>query len=100
MKCAINNKGIQKDNSFEKGLNSGIDIMLTLFAYTLSKYGYKGKRIQQMVDTVTYAADSVTRGYVTIKDFEDILFDEYGIEMRKRKEWLQRSDKDELRRIS
>lgn len=100
MKCAINNKGIQKDNSFEKGLNSGIDIMLTLFAYTLSKYGYKGKRIQQMVDTVTYAADSVTRGYVTIKDFEDILWDEYGIEMRKRKEWLQRSDKDECRRIS
>lgn len=97
MKCAFNNKGIKKDNSFEKGLNSGIDIMLTLFAYTLSKYGYKGKRIQQMVDTVTYAADSVTRGYVTIKDYEDILFEEYGIEMRKRKEWLQRSDKDDSR---
>lgn len=100
MKCAATNKGIKNDNSFEKGLNCGVDIMLTLFAYTLSKYGYKGKKIQQMVNTVTYAADSITRGYVTIKDFEDILFDEYGIEMKKNKEWLQRGEKDERRRIS
>lgn len=100
MKCAVNNKGIKKDNSFEKGLNSGIDTMLTIFAYTLSRYGYKGTKIQQMVDSVVYTADSIVRGYVTLKDLEDILWDEYGIEMRKKKEWLQRSEKDERRRIS
>lgn len=95
MKCSIVNKGIRKDNSFEKGLNSGIDIMLTIFAYTLSRYGYKGVKIQQMVDSVVYTADSIVRGYVTLQDLEDILWDEYQIEMRKKKEWLQRSEKND-----
>lgn len=92
MKCSINNKGVKKDNSFERGLNSGIDTMLTIFAYTLSKYGYKGKKIQQMVDTVVYVADSIVRNYVTLQDLEDILWDEYGIQMKKKKEWLHRGD--------
>lgn len=93
MKCAATNKGVKKDNSFEKGLNSGIDTMLTIFAYTLSRYGYKGAKIQQMVDSVVYTADSIVRGYVTLQDLDDILWDEYKIEMRKKKEWLQRSNK-------
>jgi hypothetical protein len=92
VKCSITNKGVKKDNSFERGLNSGIDTMLTIFAYTLSKYGYKGKKIQQMVDTVVYVADSIVRGYVTLQDLEDILWDEYGIQMKKKKEWLHRGD--------
>lgn len=95
MKCSINNKGVKKDNSFERGLNSGIDTMLTIFAYTLSKYGYKAKKIQQMVDTVVYVADSIVRNYVTLQDLEDILWDEYQIEMRKKKEWLQRGENND-----
>lgn len=100
MKCAATNKGVKKDNSFEKGLNCGVDTMLTIFAYTLSRYGYKGAKIQQMVDSVVYTADSVVRGYVTLDDIEEVMWEEYQIEMRKRKEWLQRSEKDERRRIS
>ena len=29
---------------------------------------------------------------VAIKDIEEMLWDEYGIEMKKRKEWLHRSN--------
>lgn len=100
MKCSYNNKGVMKDNSFERGLNSGIDTMLTIFAYALSKYGYKGAKIQQIVNTVVYVADSVVRGYVTLQDLEDILWDEYQIQMKKKKEWLHRGEKDDRRRIS
>ena len=92
MRCSYKNKGVQKDNSFERGLNHGVDTMLTIFAYVLSKCGYKGKKIQQLVDMVVYTADSIINGYVTIKDIEEMLWDEYGIEMKKRKEWLHRSN--------
>lgn len=90
MKCSASNKGLKKDSSFERGLNHGIDTMLTIFAYVLSKCGYKGKKIQQLVDMCVYTADSIVRGYMTIQDIQDILWEEYRIDMKKRKEWLQR----------
>lgn len=41
---------------------------------------------------VVYTADSIVNGYVTIQDIEEMLWDEYKIEMKKRKEWLHRSN--------
>lgn len=92
MNCRFSNKQIKKDASFEYGLNQGVDTMLTIFAYVLSKCGYKGKKIQQLVDMVIYTADSIVNGYVTVQDIQDTLWEEYGIEMRKKKEWLHRSN--------
>lgn len=92
MNCRATNKGIKKDSAFERGLNHGVDTMLTIFAYTLAKCGYKGKKIQQLVDMVVYTADSIVKGYMTIQDIQDTLWEEYGIEMKKRKEWLHRSN--------
>lgn len=92
MHCRFKNKNIKKDASFERGLNQGVDTMLTIFAYVLSKCGYKGKKIQQLVNMVVYTADSIVNGYVTIQDIEETLWDEYKIEMKKRKEWLHRSN--------
>lgn len=91
MKCAYKNKQVQKNASYERGVASGVDSMMIMFAYVLSRYGYKGKKIQQIIRSIEDVADSINKGYCTHQDLEDVLWDEYRIRMRKRKEWLQGS---------
>lgn len=88
MKCRINNRQIKKSADYERGVASGVDSMLIMFAYVLSRYGYKGKKIQQIVHSIEDVADSINKGYCTFQDLEDVLWDEYRISMKKRKEWL------------
>lgn len=88
MNCRFSNKQVKKSNEYDRGVNSGVDSMMLMFTYVLSRYGYKGTKIQQMVKSIEDVADSINKGYVTHKDLEDVLWDEYQIKMKKRKFWL------------
>ena len=88
MNCRFSNKQVKKSNEYDRGVNSGVDSMMLMFTYVLSRYGYKGTKIQQMVKSIEDVADSINKGYVTHKDIEDVLWDEYQIKMKKRKFWL------------
>lgn len=89
MKCAYKSKDVSKNASYWRGVQAGVDSMLIMLAYVLSRYGYKGKKIQQIIKSIEDVADSINKGYCTHQDLEDTLWDEYRIRMRKRKEWLQ-----------
>ena len=95
MNCRFSNKQVKKSNDYERGVASGVDSMMLMFTYVLSRYGYKGPRIQQIVKSIEDVADSINKGYMPPQDIEDILWDEYKIRMKKRKEWLQGSLDDE-----
>lgn len=94
MNCRFNNKQAQKKLDYERGVSAGVDSMMIMFTYVLSRYGYKGTKIQQMVKSIEDVADSINKGYVTHQDLEDVLWDEYQIKMKKRKVWLMESEDD------
>ena len=94
MNCRFSNKQAQKKLDYERGVSAGVDSMMIMFTYVLSRYGYKGTKIQQMVKSIEDVADSINKGYVTHQDLEDVLWDEYQIKMKKRKVWLMESEDD------
>ena len=94
MKNALNNKAVRKNLAHEKGISDAVNTMLIIVAYVLSCYGYKGTRIQQIINKIEYTADSINKGYITHQDLEDILFEEYEIKMQKHKPGYERSYKE------
>lgn len=89
MNCKFSNKQIKKTNDYERGVSAGVDSMMIMFTYVLSKYGYSAGKIQQIVRNIEDVADSINSGYLTHKDIEDVLWDEYQVRMKKRKPWLE-----------
>ena len=91
MKCSYNSKEARKNKSYEKGVSDAVNTMIIIITYVLSCYGYKGKRIQDMIHKIEYTADSINKGYITHQDLEDILWEEHRIRMGKEKKWCEGS---------
>lgn len=81
MKCSFTNKQTKKNTSYHRGIKDTSYTMIVIVAYVLCKYGYKGRRIKQMINSIEDVADSINRGYITHKDLEDIMLDEYDIQL-------------------
>lgn len=91
MNCRFKNKQAKNNDAYDRGVTAGVDTMLIVFTYVLSCWGYKGVRIQQLVSKIEDVCESINKGYISHKDLEDELWNEYHLRMRKRKEWLQGS---------
>lgn len=81
MKTAYNNKKIMQNLSYSKGIKASSYTMIVIVAYVLCRYGYKGRRIKQIINSITDVADSINKGYITHKDLEDIMLEEYDIQL-------------------
>lgn len=55
--------------------------MIVIVAYVLCRYNYKARRIKQIINSITDVADSINKGYITHKDIEDIMLEEYDIQL-------------------
>lgn len=81
MNCSYKNKQARKNGSYNKGIKDTSYTMILIVAYVLCKYGYKGRRIKQIINSMEDVADSINKGYITHKDLEDIMLDEYEIKL-------------------
>lgn len=81
MKCSATNKQTKKNTSYHKGIRDTSYTMIVIVAYVLCKYGYKAQRIKQMINSIQDVADSINKGYITHKDLEDIMLEEYEIQL-------------------
>lgn len=81
MKNAYNNKKVEQNLSYAKGVKASSYTMIVIVAYVLCRYGYKGRRIKQIVNSIQDVADSINKGYITHKDLEDIMLEEYDIQL-------------------
>lgn len=81
MKCAVKNKEVKKNKAYNKGIEDSTYTLITIVAYVCSRYGYKGRRIQQIINSIQDVADSINKGYVTQQDLEDIMLEEYNIKL-------------------
>lgn len=81
MNCSIKNKTAKKNQAYNKGIEDSTYTLITIVAYVCSRYGYKGRRIQQIIHSIQDVADSINKGYITQQDLEDILLEEYNIQL-------------------
>lgn len=81
MKCSVVNEGVKKRQAYEKGIQDSTYTLIVIVAYVCSRYGYKGRRIQQIIHSIQDVADSINKGYITQKDLEDIMLEEYNIQL-------------------
>lgn len=81
MKCASHNKKARQNKSYDRGIRNSSYTMIVAVAYTLCRYGYKGAKIKQIINSITDVADSIGRGYISHKDIEEIMLEEYGIQL-------------------
>ena len=62
-------------DGFDKGITGALSIML----YTLhDKFAADDTQLMKFADAFNYTLDSLNRGYISQKDLECVLKDEYG----------------------
>ena len=81
MKCYYNNKKVTQNQSYARGVKNSSYTMIVIVAYVLCRYNYKARRIKQIINSITDVADSINKGYITYKDIEDIMLEEYDIQL-------------------
>ena len=67
MKCSYNNKKVTQNQSYARGVKASSYTMIVIVAYVLCRYNYKAR--------------SINKGYITHKDIEDIMLEEYDIQL-------------------
>ena len=85
MKCNCNNKTIDRRKGYKEGVADTVQKMSVIICYVLAdKYGFGQQKLNQVIASLTYASDSVVKGLVDIRDFENVLKEEHGIEIESR----------------
>lgn len=79
MNCSFKNKTAKKNQAYNRGIQDSTYTLIAIVAYVLCRYGYKGRRIKQIINSIQDVADSINKGYVTHKDLEDVMLEEYEI---------------------
>jgi hypothetical protein len=71
------------EKAWERGRQDGARSALTIMLYTLrDKFGIDDAGLQDFAEAFNYTLDSMNRGYVTEKDLEVVLKEEYGTTLR------------------
>ena len=73
------------DKSFQRGMDAGTELCLTLVLYTLrDKFSADDKQLTEFSDAFHYTLDSINRGYITEGDLRSVLKEEYdtSVEVR------------------
>ena len=74
------------DRAYQKGLDAGTELCLTLVLYTLKdKFNADDAQLTEFSDAFHYTLDSIQRGYITEADLRTVMKVEYDttIEVKK-----------------
>lgn len=67
------------DKAYKRGMNDGLQGALTIMLYTLKdKMGAEDGELQKFADAFNYTVDGINRGYISEKDLQSVIRDEYG----------------------
>ena len=67
------------DRARSDGFNEGICGALTIMLYTLKdKFGSDDADLKEFADAFNYTVDGINKGYVSEKDLQSVIRDEYG----------------------
>ncbi len=72
------------DKAFSEGMAVGSRSALTIMLYTLhDKFKAGDAELKEFADAFNYTLDSMNRGYITERDLEVVLKEEYGTEIKR-----------------
>lgn len=67
------------DKAYKRGMNDGLQGALTIMLYTLKdKFGSDDADLKEFADAFNYTVDGINKGYVSEKDLQSVIRDEYG----------------------
>ena len=67
------------DKAYKRGMNDGLQGALTIMLYTLKdKFGSEDAELKEFADAFNYTVDGINKGYVSEKDLQSVIRDEYG----------------------
>lgn len=67
------------DKAYKRGMTDGLQGALTIMLYTLKdKFGTGDEELQEFANAFNYTVDGINKGYVSEKDLQSVIRDEYG----------------------
>lgn len=67
------------EKAYKRGMNDGLQGALTIMLYTLKdKFGSDDADLKEFADAFNYTVDGINKGYVSEKDLQSVIRDEYG----------------------
>lgn len=79
-----------KDKAVTEATGTAFTLMLAIPLIVLrDKYGYGQKRMDKFIDYVLDTFDSFDKGYVSLEDIEQVLYDEVGLKVRDKQKQRQ-----------
>lgn len=82
MKCNYNRKEEVKKSSYDKGKKDGVDgFAIMLCSVLADKWGFGRIRIQRIINQIQYVADSVNKGYITLDDLQEELYENHKLQI-------------------
>lgn len=67
------------EKAYKRGMNDGLQGALTIMLYTLKdKFNSEDAELKEFADAFNYTVDGINKGYVSEKDLQSVIKDEYG----------------------
>lgn len=69
------------DKAYERGKTDGAKSSIIIMMYALKdKMGASDEELEQFFNAITYTVDSINRGYITEKDLQTVIKEDYDME--------------------
>lgn len=67
------------EKAYKRGMNDGLQGALTIMLYVMrDKFAAQDDQLESFADAFNYTVDSINRGYISTKDLQGVIKDEYG----------------------
>lgn len=67
------------EKAYKRGMNDGLQGALTIMLYVMrDKFSADDSQLEAFADAFNYTVDSINRGYISTKDLQTVIKDEYG----------------------
>ena len=67
------------EKAYKRGMNDGLQGALTIMLYVMrDKFAADDSQLEAFADAFNYTVDSINRGYISTKDLQTVIKDEYG----------------------
>jgi isopropylmalate/homocitrate/citramalate synthase len=69
------------DRAYERGKADGAKSSIIIMMYAMKdKFGASDEELSEFFSAITYTVDSINKGYITEKDLQTVIKEEYDLE--------------------
>lgn len=69
------------DKAYERGKTDGAKSSIIIMMYAMKdKFGATDEQLAEFFEAITYTVDSINKGYITEKDLQTVIKEDYDME--------------------